>query len=89
MSGHKKTKAKKDEVELPDLTDIYYAFSDARALVTVACHFITQKHNPGPAVSVLHLGVEALDRVSDQLEQAEIRFDRFRRKNAKVLGGAS
>ena len=57
----KKTRAKKVKVELPNLTDIYYAFRDARAIVTVACDFITQNNDPGPAVSVLILGVEALE----------------------------
>jgi hypothetical protein len=91
MSGRKKAKAKKVKVkaELPNLTEIFYAFRDARALVTVACDFITQNNDPGPAVSVLILSVEALDRVSDQLEQAEIQFDRFRRKNNLAKGGTS
>jgi hypothetical protein len=88
MSGRKKAKAKKVKVELPDLTEIFDAFSDARALVTVACEYILQNNDPGPAASVLYLGVEALDRVAAQLEEAEIQFDRFRRKNANASGGA-
>jgi hypothetical protein len=88
MSARKKTTAKEIKIELPDLTEIFYAFSDAQALVTVACEFIMQNNNPGPAVSVLHLGVEALDRVSDRLERAEMQFDRFRRKKGSA-GGAS
>ena len=77
----KKAKAKK--VQLPDLTDIFYAFSDAQALVAVACEFMLQNDGGGQALGVLHLGVEALDRVADRLEEAEMQFDRFRRKNAK------
>jgi hypothetical protein len=89
MSARKKTKTKKIKTELPDLTEIFYAFSDAQALVTVACEFIMQNNDPGPAVNVLHLGVEALDRVADRLERAEMQFDRFRRKKSNVQGGAS
>jgi hypothetical protein len=90
MSARKKTKAKKKiKIELPDLTEIFYAFSDAQALVSVACESIMHNNNPGRAVSVLYLGVEALDSVADRLEQAEIQFDRFRRNRGNVQGGAS
>ena len=85
----KKTPRKplKRAIDLPCLTDIYHHFSDAQALVAVACEFIMQNNDPGPAVSVLYLGVKALDRVADELEEAEMQFDRFVRKNAK--GGAT
>jgi hypothetical protein len=72
---------------LPNLTEIFDAFSDARALVTVACELILQNIDPGSAATVLRLGVEALDGVSDQLEKAEMQLGRIRRKNASALGG--
>jgi hypothetical protein len=88
MGGRKKTREKKVEAELPDLTEIFDAFCDARALVTVACEFILQNNEPGQAASVLYLGVAALDRIYDQLEKAAMQFGRFRMKNTSVRGGA-
>ena len=91
MSGRKK-KAKrkplKTTTDLPSLTDIYNAFTDARAMITVAFNAIVPKiDGAGEACLVLHLGVKALDRVGDELEEAEMQFDQFLRKSAK--GGKS
>jgi hypothetical protein len=72
---------------LPDLTAIFYAFCDARALVTVAHAVIVESDDYGPEESVLRLGVEALNSVSDQLDEAEMQLDRFRTKNASAQGG--
>lgn len=87
MSVHKrkaKRKRLKRATDLPSLTDICNAFTDARAMVTVACDAIVPKTDgAGEACLVLHLGVRALDRVADELEEAEMQFDRFLKKNAK------
>ena len=48
-----------------------------------------QFHNPGPVVSVLYLGVQVLDIVSDQLEEAVMQLRRLSRTNAGVTGSAS
>lgn len=83
MNGRKKTKAKNVKVELPDLTEIFNAFRDAQTLV------VLQNSRAGKAVSVVYLGVEALESVSGKLEEAVMQFDRFRRKGGNLCGDAS
>jgi hypothetical protein len=87
-STRKKTKAKKVKAELPDLTEIFYAFTDAHALVAVACESIMHNNNPGRAACVLYLGVEALERVSDQLEKADMQLEYLRRKKESARGAS-
>lgn len=74
---------------LPDLTAVYYAFCDAKALVTVACEVLAHSRHAGAEATVLRLGVQALDRVSDQLEEAKSQLGRFRTQKAGEQRGAS
>lgn len=65
-------------VSPPDLTIIFSAFCDAQALVAVAHKvMVNANYGYGPEESVLRQGVDALDRVSDQLEDAERQLARF------------
>ena len=71
--------------DLPSLTDILDAFTDARAMVSLACDAILPKsdHTAGDACLVLHLGIKALDRVSDELSKAEVQYDEFGKQHLK------
>jgi hypothetical protein len=70
--------------EFPSLTGILDAFTDARAMGSVACDAIMPKANPaGDACLVMHLGVLALNRVAEELEAAEVQFDEFRKQHLK------
>jgi hypothetical protein len=81
MSTRKKPKAKRVTADLPDLTDIYYAFDNAHALVQVACDYMTQTNDTsGSVISVLIQGVDALDRVAVRFKEAEEQFRLFRRR---------
>jgi hypothetical protein len=71
-----------DGNQLPDIGAIVFAFADAQALVTVAHKLIVDGDNYGPEEGVLRLGVEALDRISNQLDEAEMQLGRFRRRNS-------
>jgi hypothetical protein len=91
MSGRKKEKARKVKVELPDLTAVFEAFFDAYMVVRVSCRLMEEgdADDHGPAVLTLHQGVDALDMVSDQMDEAELQLGRFRRKNNLAEEGAS
>ena len=56
--------------------------------MTVAHMVIVEGDGYGPEESVLRVGVEALDRVSDQLEEAEMQLGRLRSKKASAEGAA-
>jgi len=73
----------------PDLEPVLHAFWDAEALVNVASHVVMDNDYAGPEASVLRLGVEALEKVADQLEEAERALHRFLKRKAVVKGGAS
>jgi len=73
----------------PDLTPIVDFFLDALALVHVASKVVMDSNYAGPEATVLHLAVEALDKVSDQLDEANTALHHFLKKNAIVKGGAS
>ena len=91
MSARKKKTKRTPRVkklsDLPCLADILDAFTDARAMVSVACDAILPKTNTaaGDACLVMHLGVQALDRVADELAEAEVQFDEFRKQYLKGL----
>src|SRR5262249_43935328 len=74
---------RKNAHPLPDLSNIVLAFYDAQALVAVAHTALAERDDYGPEESVLRQGVEALDRISERLEEADGQFDRFCRH---VLG---
>lgn len=77
-SRHAVSRVSASVVLPPDLTDLVDAFSDAHALVSVAHKvMVDADYGYGPEESVLRQGVAALDRVSDQLEEAERRLAQF------------
>jgi len=71
-----------------DLEPVLHAFWDAEALVSVASQAVMDSIDAGPEASVLRLGVEALEKVADQLEEADRALHRFLRKKAVVKRGA-
>jgi hypothetical protein len=88
MSARKKKTKRTPRVkkfsDLPSLTDILDAFTDARAMVSVGFGTIFPKvDSAGDACHVLYLGVQALNRVADELEEAEAQFDEFRKQHLK------
>jgi hypothetical protein len=90
MSARKKKTKRTPRVkkfsDLPSLTDILDAFTDARAMVSVACDAILPKADTaGDACLVMHLGVRALDRVAEELEEAEVQFDEFRKQHLNAV----
>ena len=79
--------AKVRRIQPPDLTSVINSFSDATALVSVASKVIANSPYSGPEASVLRLGVEALERASDQLEEADLALNRFLEKKTVAKGG--
>lgn len=80
----KRTPRAKKFSDLPSLTDILDAFTDARAMVRVACDALLPKADTaGDARLVLHLGIKALDRVADELSKAEVEYDEFGKRHLK------
>jgi hypothetical protein len=75
--------------QFPDLEAIVFAFADAQALVTVTYKAVAESDIAGAEANVLRMAVEALDRISDQLDEAEMQLDRFRRENASAQAGVS
>jgi len=73
----------------PNLEPVLHAFSDAEALVSVASKVVMDSIYAGPEASVLRLGVEALEKVADQLDDAARALHRFLKRKAAVKGGAS
>jgi hypothetical protein len=73
---------KKARAQLPDLEAAFEAFIDANALVVAACRLLEEggEKDRGPAVFVLRQGVDALERISDQLEEVHIKLSALRRK---------
>jgi hypothetical protein len=71
---------------LPNLDNVVDALVDATALVSVASDSIMRRGG-GPEATVLRLGVIALERVMDQLEEIEVQFHVFRKRNGMVEGG--
>jgi len=65
----------------PDLSAISDALSDAYALVWTA-HQVIVEGNHGPEEGALRLGVEALERVCGQLDDAEYQLARFNKDNS-------
>jgi hypothetical protein len=70
---------------LPDLSNVVDAFHDAQALVLVAHMAVADNTHYGPEENVLRQGVEALDRVSDQFDEADMQLGRLRRKHEKTV----
>jgi len=72
VSSHKKGKQDNptNKSPLPDLSPITDALHDAYCLVWTAHKVIVEGHY-GPEKGALRFGVEALERVRDQLEEAE------------------
>ncbi len=88
MSGKKENTKRAQRVknfpDLPCLTDILDHFTDARAMVSVAFSTIFPKvDSAGDACHVLYLGVPALNRVANELEEAEAQFDECRKQYVK------
>jgi hypothetical protein len=80
-SGRTKRQAKRAAgASLPDLADILGAFSDAYALIHVSQMAVADNEHCGTESVTLRLGVEALDRVYNQLDHAIIAI-------GKALGG--
>jgi hypothetical protein len=75
--------------QLPDLSAILFAFRDAQALMTVAHAVVVRSYHYGPEERVLRMGVDALQAVYRQLEEADLQLARFQKKNARALRGAS
>lgn len=71
-------------VALPDVSKVVYALSDAMALVAMASKALMER-NGGVEATVLSLGVAALEKVMDDLEEVEDAIAVFRRNN----GGGS
>jgi hypothetical protein len=92
MSARKKKGGEKRQVKgnarasLPDLDAILGAFAEAHAMIAVSLMAVTNNEASGPESVTLRLGVEALDKVYNQLDKAIIELDGIR----KMLGeGAS
>lgn len=82
MSPKHPKQRKRASLSPPDLTAIFYAFGDAQALVSVAHEvMVNANYGYGPDESVLRQGVAALERISDQLEDAERQLARFLKAN--------
>ena len=71
----------------PDLEPVLHALWDAEALVNVASQAVMDSIDAGPEASVLRLGVEALEKVANQLEDADRALHRFLKRKAIVKGG--
>ena len=63
-------------IQLPDISEIVYALSDASALVTVASNAVMDGRS-GPEATVLRIGVAALEKAMDLLERAELKVAAF------------
>ena len=68
----------------PDLDEILFAFAEAHAQLSVASDVIGRNESVGPERVVLRLGVEASNRVYNQLDMAIVQLDQ-----AHKAGGAS
>jgi len=77
------------KLQPPDLTAILDSFSDAAALVSVAAKVVASSSYSGPESSVLRLGVEALNKVYDQLDAADTALHHFLKKHAVAKGGGA
>lgn len=71
---------------LPDLERIIDDFADALAVVEVSEAAVARNDQSGPESITLRVGVEALNRVYDSLDKADVQLTRWREKHAKVLG---
>lgn len=88
MRTPKKSKRpQKPRAPLNHLDEIHDAFADGLALVTTAHEVITQSSAYGPEETVLRLGVEALSRIYDQLDRANIELSSSK-KTSKKAGGS-
>lgn len=65
----------------PDLSPIIDTLSDAYGLVWTANQVITQGVHYGPEQGVLRQGVEALERVLKQLDEAALQLAQFHKAN--------
>jgi hypothetical protein len=71
---------------LPELEPIVDAFRNALDLVVTAHAVIVEGDSYGSEESVLQQGCEALERVHDQLEEAELQLVRYRKsRNGKQV----
>lgn len=71
---------------LPDLESMVNAFWDAVALVVTAHAVIVERTGYRKEESVLRQGCEALERVGDQLEDAQLQVARFRTSHGDTQG---
>lgn len=62
-------------VSVPDLAAILGAFSEAYAMIDVSLTAVSENEHSGPEGVTLRLGVEALDKVYNQLDKAIIELD--------------
>ena len=76
VRAKRKSRAKRSK-QPPDLSSICGAFSDGLALVSVAHSVIAHNGNCGPEGTALRLGCEALERVIEQLDEADLQLAEF------------
>ena len=86
MSTRKKTtreaRRKKSKLKLPNIDAVSNLFSNAQALVSAAYGLLQYSDDKShwQGLRVLRLGVDALERVSDQLDEADNQLRPFRSK---------
>jgi hypothetical protein len=76
----RKARPSKGNRQPPDLTKLFYEFEDARALVTVATQALENSDYSGPEISVLSVARQSLERLADQMDEAEALLGGCRRK---------
>lgn len=69
-SARKSTHRARARQTLPSLDEILGEFSDAYSLLAVSSDVVSDDGNSGPVSVVLRLGVEALNRAYNQLDEA-------------------
>ena len=72
---------------IPTCTNEYVPLRIVVALVSVASKVIGNSSYAGPEASVLRLGVDALEKVFEQLDEADSALGRFLEKKADAKGG--
>lgn len=77
-----KTRRKKSKLKLPNIDAVSNPFNNAQALVSAAYGLLqySDDKNHWQGLVVLRLGMQALERVSDQLDEADNQLRPFRFK---------
>ena len=89
ISRHKPPPGRRTRPTLPDLAPIFHALVDATSLVRTA-HMALQCGDFGPEEFTFRAGIEALQKVRNDLDRAEGAISRFRRtQQAKGRRGRS